>query len=47
VYWAACRDVVSARQSALDEIAAAAERTGLSEREIARTIDSPGAAADP
>jgi hypothetical protein len=40
LFWAACRAVESGRANALDEIATAAAKTGLSEREIARTIDS-------
>ncbi len=40
LFWAACRAVESGQAHALDEIAAAAAATGLSSREIARTIDS-------
>jgi hypothetical protein len=40
LFWAACRAVESGQSRVLDEIAAAAARTGLSEREISRTIDS-------
>jgi len=40
LFWAACRAVESGQHAVLDELAAAAVRTGLSEREIARTIDS-------
>lgn len=40
LYWAACRAVESGQANALDGLAAAAARSGLSEREITRTIDS-------
>jgi hypothetical protein len=40
LFWAACRAVESGQASALDDIAAAATKTGLSEREITRTIAS-------
>ncbi len=40
LYWAACRAVESGQSEALEEIAAAAARTGLTQREICRTIDS-------
>lgn len=40
LYWAACRVFESGQANALDDIAAAAARTGLSEREITRTVDS-------
>jgi hypothetical protein len=40
LFWAACRAVEAAQFSLLDELAAAAARTGLPEREITRTIDS-------
>ena len=40
LFWAACRAVESGQAGWLDEIAAAAAKTGLAEREISRTIDS-------
>jgi Bifunctional DNA primase/polymerase, N-terminal len=40
LFWAACRAVESGQPSVLGDIAAAAAKTGLSEREITRTIDS-------
>ena len=40
LFWAACRAVEAGRSDVLDEIAAAAARAGLSEREVTRTIDS-------
>jgi Bifunctional DNA primase/polymerase, N-terminal len=40
LFWAACRVVESGRPADLDALAAAAARSGLGEREIARTIDS-------
>lgn len=40
LFWAACRVVESGQPGILGELAAAAARTGLSEREIARTITS-------
>lgn len=40
LFWAACRAVEAGRFSCLDELAAAAARTGLSKREISRTIAS-------
>jgi hypothetical protein len=40
LYWAACRAVEAGQAAELDEIAAAAARTGLCESEITRTIDS-------
>jgi Bifunctional DNA primase/polymerase, N-terminal len=40
LFWAACWAVESGQPSVLDDIAAAAVKTGLSEREITRTIDS-------
>ena len=40
LFWAARRAVEAGRSDVLDEIAAAAARTGLSEREVTRTIDS-------
>jgi Bifunctional DNA primase/polymerase, N-terminal len=54
LFWAACRAVESGQPNVLEDIAAAAARTGLSEREITRTIDSaqrlslpqPGSRAD-
>ncbi len=40
LFWAACRAVEAGREELLDELRAAALRTGLSEREISRTIAS-------
>jgi hypothetical protein len=40
LFWAACRAVESGLSDRLDDLAAAASRTGLDEREIARTIAS-------
>jgi hypothetical protein len=40
LFWAACRAVESGQPAVLEELAAAAARTGLAEREISRTIDS-------
>jgi hypothetical protein len=40
LFWAACRVVEAGQPADLDDLAAAAARTGLSEREIARTIHS-------
>jgi hypothetical protein len=40
LFWAACRAVESGHATALDQVAAAASRTGLGEREIVCTIDS-------
>jgi hypothetical protein len=40
LYWAACRALEAGQAAELDEIAAAAASTGLSEREITRTVDS-------
>ena len=47
LFWAACRAVESGQPGWLDEIAAAAARTGLTEREIARTIGSARRGARP
>jgi Bifunctional DNA primase/polymerase, N-terminal len=40
LFWAACRAAESGQPNVLDDIAAAAAKTGLSECEITRTIDS-------
>ncbi len=40
LFWAACRAVEAGQLAVLDDLAAAAARTGLTEREIARTIRS-------
>jgi len=40
LYWAACRAVETGQASLLDDLAAAAAKTGLPDREIARTIAS-------
>ena len=40
LFWAACRAVETDHEGLLDELRAAARRTGLSEREISRTIAS-------
>jgi Bifunctional DNA primase/polymerase, N-terminal len=40
LYWAACRAVEAAQPAVLDDLAAAAAATGLTDREIARTISS-------
>jgi hypothetical protein len=45
LFWAACRAVEAGRGNTLDELAAAAARTGLDHREIARTIASARRAA--
>jgi hypothetical protein len=47
LFWAACRLVESGHVSELDELAAAAARTGLGHREIARTIASAQRCAGP
>ncbi len=40
LFWAACRAVEAGRPGVLDDLAAAAAKAGLTEREIARTIAS-------
>jgi hypothetical protein len=40
LFWAACRAVEAGQHAALDDLAAAATKTGLTDREISRTIDS-------
>jgi bifunctional DNA primase/polymerase-like protein len=40
LYWAACRAIEAGQDQLLDELAVAAGRTGLSEREIAQTLSS-------
>jgi len=40
LFWAACRAVESGQHAVLEDLAAAAAKTGLAEREISRTIDS-------
>ena len=40
LFWAACRAIEAGRLDILDELAAAAARTGLPDREITRTIAS-------
>ena len=40
LFWAACRAVESRQHTLLEDLAAAAAKTGLTEREISRTIDS-------
>jgi hypothetical protein len=40
LHWAACRAIESGQPEVLGDIAAAAAKTGLSEREITRTIES-------
>jgi hypothetical protein len=45
LFWAACRAAEAGRGDTLDELAAAAARTGLDHREIARTIASARRAA--
>ena len=45
LFWAACRAVEAGRGGSLDDIAAAAARSGLDDREIARTIASARRAA--
>jgi hypothetical protein len=40
LFWAACRAVESGQHAVLDELAVAAAKTGLTAREIFRTIDS-------
>lgn len=40
LFWAACRAIEAGRLDTLDELAAAAARTGLPDREITRTIAS-------
>src|SRR6185437_368530 len=47
LYWAACRAVEAGRPGLLDDLAAAAAKTGLSSREIARTIASARRSAQP
>ena len=45
LFWAACRAVEAGRGDSLDDLAAAAARTGLDDREITRTIASARRAA--
>ena len=40
LFWAACRAVEAGQPAVLDDLAAAAAATGLTSREIARTISS-------
>ena len=40
LFWAACRTIEADQNASLDDLAAAAARTGLTDREIARTIAS-------
>jgi hypothetical protein len=40
LFWAACRAVEAGQPAVLDDLAAAAAHTGLTEREISRTISS-------
>ena len=40
LFWAACRAAEAGQTGILDDLAAAAARTGLPDREIARTITS-------
>jgi len=40
LYWAACRGVEAGQPAILDDLAAAAAATGLTDREITRTISS-------
>jgi hypothetical protein len=47
LFWAACRLVEAGRPEVLSELAEAAARTGLPEREIARTITSAQRSAQP
>jgi hypothetical protein len=47
LFWAACRAVEAGESGLLDELAAAAARTGLPDREIARTIASATRSAQP
>jgi hypothetical protein len=47
LFWAACRALEAGQTTWLDDIAAAASRTGLSEPEIARTIESARHASAP
>lgn len=47
LFWAACRAVEAGEHGVLDDLAAAAAKTGLSEREITRTISSARRTAQP
>jgi hypothetical protein len=47
LFWAACRVVEAGQAGMLDDLAAAAARTGLPDREIARTIASASRSAHP
>ena len=47
LFWAACRAVEAGQSGLLDELAAAAARTGLPAQEIARTIASASRSAQP
>lgn len=47
LFWAACRAVEAGEHDVLDDLATAAVKTGLSEREITRTIGSARRTAQP